>query len=79
MKVRLLIGNENLRLVFAGIKSAYGLEKQKDHITVMVANLAPRMMECGLSEDMVLTASGEASGLFIPSPDEGAQQGMRIK
>jgi methionyl-tRNA synthetase len=44
----------------------------------MVANLAPRKMKFGLSEGMVL-AAGDGSGLYLLSPDEGAQPGMRIK
>ncbi|HEU0219950.1 MAG TPA: methionine--tRNA ligase [Gallionella sp.] len=79
LKLTLDIGEEKPRTVFAGIKSAYDPEKLKGRLTVMVANLAPRKMKFGLSEGMVLAASGEASGLFILSPDEGAQPGMRIK
>jgi methionyl-tRNA synthetase len=79
LKLTLDIGEEKPRTVFAGIKSAYDPEKLKGRMTVMVANLAPRKMKFGLSEGMVLAASGEAPGLFILSPDEGAQPGMRVK
>jgi len=79
LKLTLDIGEEKTRTVFAGIKSAYDPEKLKGRSTVMVANLAPRKMKFGLSEGMVLAASGEAPGLFILSPDDGAQPGMRVK
>ena len=79
LKLTLDIGEEKPRTVFAGIKSAYDPEKLKGRMTVMVANLAPRKMKFGLSEGMVLAASGDAPGLFILSPDNGAQPGMRIK
>ena len=79
LKLTLDIGEENPRTVFAGIKSVYDPEKLKGRMTVMVANLAPRKMKFGLSEGMVLAASGETPGLFILSPDDGAQPGMRIK
>jgi methionyl-tRNA synthetase len=79
LKLTLDIGEEKPRTVFAGIKSAYDPEKLKGRMTVMVANLAPRKMKFGLSEGMVLAASGEVPGLFILSPDDGAQPGMRIK
>ncbi len=79
LKLTLDIGEENPRTVFAGIKSAYDPEKLKGRMTVMVANLAPRKMKFGMSEGMVLAASGEAPGLFILSPDDGAQPGMRVK
>ncbi|MDP2805291.1 MAG: methionine--tRNA ligase [Gallionellaceae bacterium] len=79
LKLTLDIGEEKPRTVFAGIKSAYDPEKLKGRMTVMVANLAPRKMKFGLSEGMVLAASGEAPGLFVLSPDDGAQPGMRVK
>ena len=79
LKLTLDIGEEKTRTVFAGIKSAYDPEKLKGRLTVMVANLAPRKMKFGLSEGMVLAASGETPGLFILSPDDGAQPGMRVK
>jgi methionyl-tRNA synthetase len=79
LKLTLDIGEAQPRTVFAGIKSAYDPEKLKGRMTVMVANLAPRKMKFGMSEGMVLAASGETPGLFILSPDDGAQPGMRIK
>jgi methionyl-tRNA synthetase len=79
LKLTLDIGEDKPRTVFAGIKSAYDPEKLKGRMTVMVANLAPRKMKFGMSEGMVLAASGDAPGLFILSPDDGAQPGMRVK
>ncbi len=79
LRLTLDIGEENPRTVFAGIKSAYAPEKLIGRHTVMVANLAPRKMKFGLSEGMVLAASGSEHGLFILSPDEGAKPGMRVK
>jgi methionyl-tRNA synthetase len=79
LRLTLDIGEENTRNVFAGIKSAYDPEKLIGRMTVMVANLAPRKMKFGLSEGMVLAASGDTPGLFILSPDDGAQPGMRVK
>jgi methionyl-tRNA synthetase len=65
--------------VFAGIKSAYKPEDLEGKLVVMVANLAPRKMRFGLSEGMVLAASGTDSGLFVIHPDDGATPGMRVK
>ncbi len=79
IRLTLDIGEDKTRNVFAGIKAAYDPEKLIGRHTVMVANLAPRKMKFGLSEGMVLAASGEAPGLFILSPDEGAEPGMRVK
>ena len=67
------------KTVFAGIKSAYDPESLKGRLTVAVANMAPRKMKFGVSEGMVLAASGEAPGIFILSPDSGAQPGMKVK
>ncbi len=82
--VRLLLdlGPLGSRQVFAGIKSAYDPATLVGRLTVMVANLAPRKMKFGLSEGMVLAASdsnGQTPGIFLLSPDDGAQPGMRVK
>jgi methionyl-tRNA synthetase len=78
LKLTLDIGN-GARTVFAGIKSAYDPAKLEGRLTVMVANIAPRKMKFGVSEGMVLAASGDGPGLFLLSPDSGAQPGMRVK
>jgi methionyl-tRNA synthetase len=75
-------GQPSYRQVFAGIKSAYDPAQLIGRLTVMVANLAPRKMKFGLSEGMVLAASdttGDTPGLYLLSPDSGAQAGMRVK
>ncbi|TRZ98822.1 MAG: methionine--tRNA ligase subunit beta, partial [Rhodocyclaceae bacterium] len=82
IRLTLDIGEGNTRHVFAGIKSAYDPAQLVGRLTVMVANLAPRKMKFGLSEGMVLAASdtdGKSPGLFLLSPDSGAQPGMRVK
>src|SRR6266850_1627454 len=78
LKLTLDVGGET-RTVFAGIKSAYAPEKLEGRLTVVVANLAPRTMKFGVSEGMVLAASGEGPGIFLVSPDAGAEPGMRVK
>ena len=77
LKLTLDLGTEQ-RTVFAGIKSAYDPAVLEGRLTVMVANLAPRKMKFGLSEGMVLAASGESPGLYLLAPDAGAAPGMRI-
>ncbi|MFZ9561628.1 MAG: methionine--tRNA ligase [Burkholderiales bacterium] len=79
LKLTLDVGELGTKQVFAGIKSAYDPATLVGRLTVMVANLAPRKMKFGMSEGMVLAASGDAPGLFILSPDSGAQPGMRVK
>ena len=82
LKLTLELG-DGTRTVFAGIKSAYAPEKLEGRLTVLVANLAPRKMKFGVSEGMVLAASGENAGdepgIFLISPDAGARPGMRVK
>ena len=79
LKLTLDVGPLGARQVFAGIKSAYDPATLVGRLTVVVANLAPRKMKFGLSEGMVLAASGSEPGLYILSPDEGAKPGMRVK
>ncbi len=78
LQLTLDIGGET-RMVFAGIKSAYEPELLEGRLTVMVANLAPRKMRFGVSEGMVLAAGPGGKELYVLSPDDGAQPGMRIK
>ena len=85
LKLTLDIGSDE-RTVFAGIKSAYDPAKLEGRLTVMVANLAPRKMKFGVSQGMVLAASGDyqgasgdGSGIYLLSPDSGAQPGMKVK
>ena len=79
LKLTLDVGDGQTRTIFAGIKSAYEPEKLKGRLTVMVANLAPRKMKFGVSEGMVLAASGDGPGFYLLSPDSGAQPGMKVK
>ncbi len=79
LKLTLDIGDGRVRTVFAGIKSAYDPATLIGRLTPMVANLAPRKMKFGLSEGMVLAASGDGPGIFLLAPDDGAQPGMRVK
>jgi len=78
LRLTLDIGGET-RNVFAGIRGAYAPGDLEGRLTVMVANLAPRKMRFGVSEGMVLAAGPGGPDLWILSPDEGAEPGMRIK
>ena len=77
LRLTLDLGSEQ-RTVFAGIKSAYDPATLKGRLTVMVANLAPRKMKFGVSEGMVLAASGDGPGVYLLAPDSGATPGMRV-
>jgi methionyl-tRNA synthetase len=66
------------RTVFAGIKSAYDPAALEGRLTVVVANLAPRKMKFGVSEGMVLAASGTGPELHLLAPDSGATPGMKV-
>ena len=82
LRLVLDLGPLGARQVFAGIKAAYVPEALVGRLTVMVANLAPRKMKYGISEGMVLAASGldgPAGGIFLLSADAGAEPGMRVK
>jgi methionyl-tRNA synthetase len=78
VQLTLDLGGET-RNVFAGIKSAYDPADLEGRLTVMVANLAPRKMRFGVSEGMVLAAGPGGKDLFILTPDNGAEPGMRVK
>ena len=72
------VGDEQ-RHVFSGIRNAYVPEDLVGRLVVLIANLAPRKMRFGVSEGMVLAASGEEdSGVFLLNADSGAKPGMRV-
>lgn len=70
---------DSRRQVFAGIKAAYDPASLVGRHVVVVANLAPRKMRFGVSEGMVLAAGPGGKDIFLLSPDEGAEPGMRVK
>ena len=80
IKLTLDLGEE-IREVFAGVKNAYDPEQLIGRKVVMVANLAPRKMRFGVSDGMVLAASGknDVGGVFVLSPDDGAEPGMPVR
>lgn len=74
------LGSET-RNIFSGIRKAYAdpaslIGRQ----VIVVANLAPRKMRFGVSQGMILCASGvdDGSGLFLLDVDQGAKPGMRV-
>ena len=79
VKLTLDVGEGRHRTVFAGIRAAYRPEDLVGRLTPVVANLAPRRMKFGVSEGMVLAASGDGPGVYLLAPDDGAQPGMRVK
>ena len=64
--------------MFAGIRSTYEPKALVGRLVILVANLKPRKMRFGVSEGMVLAASGDAGGPFLLSPDSGATPGMKV-
>jgi methionyl-tRNA synthetase len=80
LRLSLDLGGET-RTVFAGIKSVYDPARLIGRQVIAVANLAPRKMRFGVSEGMILAASGtdDAGGIFLLSPDSGAEPGMRVR
>ncbi len=77
LQLTLDLGHER-RNVFSGIRAAYSPSALVGRKVVVVANLAPRKMRFGVSEGMVLCASGENGSLFLLDVDAGAAPGMRI-
>ena len=78
LQLNLNVGDLGTRNVFAGIKSAYKPDELIDRLVVLVNNLEPRKMKFGLSEGMVLASSNE-DGIYLVSPDHGAEPGMKVR
>lgn len=79
LKLSVTLGGNNLRMIFAGIKSAYDPARLVGKLVVVVANLKPRKMKFGMSEGMVIAAGPGNKDIFVLSPDEGAKPGQRVR
>ena len=78
LQLTLDVGELGIKNVFAGIKSSYNPKDLDNRMVILVNNLAPRKMKFGNSEGMVL-ASSNGEGIYLISPDEGAEPGMKVK
>ncbi|WP_418903748.1 methionine--tRNA ligase [Chromobacterium vaccinii] len=69
------------RNIFSGIRKAYPEpEKLVGRHVIVVANLAERKMRFGVSQGMIVCASGvdDSEGLFLLDVDAGVKPGMRV-
>ncbi|WP_434629705.1 methionine--tRNA ligase [Chromobacterium sp. CV08] len=69
------------RNIFSGIRKAYQEpEKLVGRHVIVVANLAERKMRFGVSQGMIVCASGldDGEGLFLLDVDAGVKPGMRV-
>ncbi len=69
------------RNIFSGIRKAYQEpEKLVGRHVIVVANLAERKMRFGVSQGMIVCASGvdDSEGLFLLDADAGVKPGMRV-
>ena len=76
LRLEIDLGGET-RSVLAGIKSSYEATELVGRFVAVVANLKPRKTRFGVSQAMVLAAGKD--NLFLLSPDDGAEAGMKIK
>ena len=79
LRLKVDIGDGQVRQIIAGIKSAYKAEQLLGRKILVCVNLKPRKMKFGMSEGMVLAAGSGGSDLFVLSADDGAQVGQRVK
>lgn len=78
LRLELDLGGQT-RQVFAGVRQAYTPEQLVGRHVVCLANLKPRKMRFGISEGMVLCAGPGGEQLWVVSPEQGAEPGMRVK
>ena len=67
-----------VKIVFAGIATAYKPEELTGKLVVCLANLKPRKMRFGLSEGMILAAGAGGKDIFMLSVDTGAKPGEEV-
>ena len=78
IQLKLSLGGDETRNVFAGVKEAYEPAELVGKLVVMVANLAPRKMKFGVSEGMIIASGSGKKEVYMLSPDEGAVPGQRV-
>ena len=79
LKLELDLGELGNKTVFAGMKQAYEPEELINRMVICVNNLKHRKMKFGTSEGMILAAGDDEIGIFILSPDQGAEPGMQVR
>ena len=79
LKLELDLGELGNKTVFAGMKQAYEPEELINKMVICVNNLKHRKMRFGTSEGMILAAGDDEIGIFIISPDQGAEPGMQVR
>ena len=79
LKLELDLGEFGNKTVFAGMKQAYEPEELINKMVICVNNLKHRKMRFGTSEGMILAAGDDEIGIFILSPDQGAEPGMQVR
>ena len=78
LQLKLSLGGDVTRNVFAGIKSVYNPEDLVGRLVVCCANLAPRKMRFGVSEGMILACGPGGKDIYLLNPDSGAVPGQRV-
>ena len=79
IKLELDLGPLGNKTVFAGMKEAYEPDQLINKMVICVNNLKHRKMRFGTSEGMILAAGDDEIGIFILSPDQGAEPGMQVR
>ncbi len=79
LKLELDLGHLGNKTVFACMKQAYEPDNLINKLVVCVNNLKARKMRFGTSEGMILAAGDDDIGIFILSPDLGAEPGMQVR
>lgn len=77
LKFKLDVGELGERQVFSGIKKYHTPEELEGQLVVYLANLKPRKMRFGISEGMILSASGNET-LQVLLASGRAQAGMKV-
>jgi len=79
IRLELDLGKLGAKTVFAGMKREYDPKDLINKLVVCVNNLKHRKMRFGTSEGMILAAGDDDIGVFILSPDHGAEPGMQVR
>jgi methionyl-tRNA synthetase len=79
LRLRVDLGEQELRVIVAGLAQTFTPEALVDRRVVVVANLAPRDFGKGLVSHGMLLATGPSDALALASAPDGVAPGSRLK
>ena len=77
LKLQVDIGEEEERIIYAGVKKSYSPEELLNKLVVVIVNLLPREMKFGTSNGMMLATQNDGD-IIVLQPEKNVMPGAKI-